>query len=116
MIAPPPMPNSPDRKPASTPPATMTAASQASSPSGTPAIMECRTGRKSCRDVRQIRARVYDKAKRVAQDRNAGAGLDGVRRDVAAERAGAGHALEQAEQRARHRMQPGAARKLALRG
>ena len=51
---------------------------------------------------------------RVAQDRNAGAGLDGMRRDVAAEGARAGHGMEQPEHVARHGMQPRAARKLAL--
>ena len=117
MIAPPPMPNRPARKPASTPPATMIAASQASSPSGTPANIgrpSDRWTRNSGRDVRQFGARVHHMGKRVAQDRNAGAGLDGLRRDVAAERARAGHGVEQAEDMARHGVQPRAARKLAL--
>src|SRR4051812_19090060 len=85
MMAPPPMPNRPARKPETTPPATMTAASQASSSSGMPENMESSSDAKvSRRDVRQIRPRVHHAANRVTQDRNAGAGLDGLGRDVAA--------------------------------
>src|SRR5947209_18746858 len=114
MIAPPPMPNRPARMPVTTPPMTIAKASQASSPSGMPGIIGCSGENLSGRDMRQLCARVHDEAQRVAQDRNAGARLDGVRRDVAAERARAGHALEQAEDVPGHRMQPRAARKLAL--
>src|SRR5256885_9279336 len=115
MIAPPPMPNRPARMPVTRPPAIIANASQASSASGTPGIIGCsgKTSLSGC-DVRQIRARVHDKTKRLAQHRNAGAGPDGVRGDMAAERARAGHALEQAEDVPGHRMQPRAARKLAL--
>src|SRR3954463_13145557 len=118
MIAPPPMPNSPARKPASTPPATMTAASQASSLNGIPEIIGTGSAPGAARrlgcDVRQIRARVHHEIKRLAQDRNASAGLDGLRRDVTAESARARHALKQAENVPGHRMQPCAVCKLAF--
>jgi hypothetical protein len=65
----------------------MTAASQASSLSGMPENIGSSSDTKvSRRDVRQIRPCVHHAANRVTQDRNAGAGLDGLGRDVAAER------------------------------
>jgi hypothetical protein len=46
------------------------------------------------RDVRQIGARVHHLSQRLAQDRNAGAGLDGLHRDMPPERARPRHAVE----------------------
>src|SRR5262249_17669490 len=109
MIAPPPMPNRPARKPDTTPPAMTIAASQATSLSETPAIKAGFFAEWSRRDVRQIRAVVHHLGQRIAQDRNVGAALDGVDRNVTAERARAGHAVEQAEDVTRHRVQPHAA-------
>src|SRR5579862_5004764 len=105
MTAPPPMPNRPARMPVTTPPAMIAAASQRSSPSGTPEIIESPGSvieTRSRRDVRHIGTRVQYERNRLAQDRNAGAGLDRMRREVATERARAGHRVEQAEQVSRH--------------
>src|SRR3954453_11768997 len=113
MIAPPPIPNRPARKPATTPPVTMAAPSQASSLSGTPENIRMSWGKPaaSSRDVRQIRPRVHHETYRLAQDRNAGAGLDGFGGDMTAERARARHAVKHPEDMASHGMQPRAARK-----
>ena len=64
--------------------------------------------------MRQIGARVHHLSQRVAQDRNAGAGLDGIDRDVPPERTRSWYAMEGSEDVTRHGMQPRAARKLAL--
>src|SRR5947209_17783609 len=107
MIAPPPIPNSPARIPVTTPPAMIAPASSASSENGTPVST-------SGRDVGRGGTRVRHQTDRLAQNRHAGTGLDGLRRDVTAERARAGHPLKQAQDVARHRMQPRAARKLTF--
>src|SRR5947209_9060433 len=107
MIAPPPIPNRPARIPVTTPPAMIAPASSGSSEDGTPVST-------SSRDVSRGGTRVRHETDRIAQDRNAGARLDGLRRDVKAERARAGHPLEQAKDVPGHCMQPGTARKLAF--
>ena len=101
-----------------TPPATMAAASQASSPSGTPAASNAPEDLDAKRQAAAMCANSarasITMAERLAQDRNAGAGLDGLRREMPAEGARAGHGVEQAEHVARDGMQPRAARELAL--
>src|SRR3954471_8399152 len=107
MIAPPPIPNRPARIPVTTPPTMMAPASSASSESGTPVST-------LGRDVRGLGARARQEVDCIAQHRNASPGLYGMRRDVTAERARARHPLKEAKDMSRHRVQPRAARKLAL--
>src|SRR4051812_49284381 len=107
MIAPPPIPNSPARMPVTTPPAMIAAASSASSDHGIPVST-------SSRDVRGFGAGVHHESGCIAQNLGARAGPHRMRRNVAAEGARAGHALEQPEHMAGHRMQPRAAREFAL--
>src|SRR3954468_1697304 len=107
MIAPPPIPNSPARSPETTPPEMMAAASSASSDHGIPVST-------SSRDVRGFGAGVHHESGCIAQKLGAHDGPHRMRRNVAAEGARAGHALEQPEHMAGHRMQPRAAREFAL--
>ncbi len=64
--------------------------------------------------MRRIRRRVHHPRQRLAQDRNAGAGLDGIGRDMPPEGARARHGVEEPEDVARDGVQPHAARQLAL--
>src|SRR5882724_173650 len=105
MMAPPPMPNSPARMPVTMPPPMIATASQPSSPRGTPNIngsawtaSEWSGGTSRGGGVRQIGTQVHDQGQRVTQHFHAAAGLDALGRDVAAERARAGHRMEQTEQ------------------
>src|SRR5437870_4615462 len=107
MIAPPPIPNRPARIPVTTPPAMIAPASSASSGNGTPVST-------SGRDVGRGGTRGRHEIERVTQDRNAGARLDGLRRDVAPKCTRAGHPLKQAQDVPGHCMQPRTARKLAF--
>src|SRR5215204_5804568 len=123
MMAPPPTPNSPARRPVTAPPTTMAAASQASSPAGMPSIIrplleDVRSGAKPVPTfadrtpgktgpnrpasrrcgLRHWRWRVHHKVQRLAQDTYAGAGFDGVNGDMPAERTGPRYGAEQSEQ------------------
>src|ERR1043165_1862632 len=107
MMAPPPMPNRPARMPVTTPPVMIAAASSTSSDHGMPLST-------SGRDVGGFGARVRNKRSRLAQDLRAGAGLDRMRRDMAAEGARAGHPLKQPEHVASHCVEARTRRQFAL--
>ena len=64
--------------------------------------------------MRQFGARVHHMGNRVAQDRNAGAGLDGVDGDVTAESAGSRYGLDRSKHVSSNGVQPRAARQLAF--
>src|SRR5438105_8604277 len=105
------MPNSPASTPVTTPLNRMAAASQASSSADAPRNMPISAdagspeGPSGCGGLGEVDVGVDHERQRLRQDFRAGAGSDRVLGDVAAERARARHAMEQAEHVPSDRMQ-----------
>ena len=83
---------------------------------GTPSIIELRLTLRQCQAAAVCAASpaVHHQRKRIAECCGVAPGFDRLGRQMPAERARAGHAVEQAEHMAGDGMQPRAARKLAL--
>ena len=120
MMAPPPMPNRPARMPVATPAdhdqRRRAARSRRAEPRAACILRAAYAGRCLARRFAPVRrAPVHHQRQRVCQNLGACAGLDRLPSpDAGGRRARPARALEQAEQMARDRMQPHAARQLAL--